>query len=273
MFSIVIPLYNKELSIQTTLESVLNQTFKDFEVIIVNDGSTDNSCGVVKVFNDDRIKIINKTNGGVSSARNRGIREAKHEWIAFLDGDDLWYSDHLKTLEEAIRMYNYEEVFCNSYIRSNEELSEKISNSVVVVDDYFKEAVKKQFFWTSVACIHRRVFDNVGGFNENYNRGEDLDLWTRIGRKYKFVKSNKVTAVYRLEAENRSDLQFDLNKSRIYNYNFDNVLSNSELRYYKTGLVNTLRGFIKQRSFKNFILLYKKHMNHISLLDVISFSQ
>jgi len=90
MFSVVIPLYNKERSVKNTIESVLNQTFQDFEVIVVNDGSTDNSLEVVKSFNDERIRIINQKNSGVSSARNRGIKEAKYEWIAFLDADDLW---------------------------------------------------------------------------------------------------------------------------------------------------------------------------------------
>jgi len=77
MFSVVIPLYNKELSIGNTIQSVLNQTCQDYEIIIVNDGSTDNSLHVVEQINDSRIRIINKPNGGVSSARNRGIKEAK----------------------------------------------------------------------------------------------------------------------------------------------------------------------------------------------------
>ena len=80
MFSVVIPLYNKELSIKNTIQSVLNQTFQDFEIVVVNDGSTDNSLHVLKEIDDTRIRIINKTNGGVSSARNRGIKEAKFRW-------------------------------------------------------------------------------------------------------------------------------------------------------------------------------------------------
>lgn len=92
-FSIVIPLYNKEKSITTTINSVLNQTCGDFELIIVNDGSTDTSLEIVQSIKDERIRIINQKNGGVSSARNQGIIEAKFDWIAFLDADDLWEKD------------------------------------------------------------------------------------------------------------------------------------------------------------------------------------
>ena len=89
MFSIIIPLYNKELSVGNTIHSVLNQRFQDFEVLVVNDGSTDNSAKAVEKINDARIRLITQTNVGVSAARNRGITEAKFEWIAFLDSDDL----------------------------------------------------------------------------------------------------------------------------------------------------------------------------------------
>ena len=90
MFSVIIPLYNKEKSVSSTLQSVLNQTFKKFEVIVVDDGSTDGSYDVVKQFKDERIRLIQKENGGVSSARNRGIQETKYDHVAFLDADDVW---------------------------------------------------------------------------------------------------------------------------------------------------------------------------------------
>src|SRR5690606_27197086 len=95
MFSIVIPLYNKELSVGNTIHSVLNKRFQDFEVLLVNDGSTDNSANAVEKINDARIRLITQTNLGVSAARNRGITEAKFEWIAFLVSDDLWLENHL----------------------------------------------------------------------------------------------------------------------------------------------------------------------------------
>src|SRR5690606_11857402 len=114
MFSIVIPLYNKEQSVTNTLQSVLNQTYTEFEVVIVNDGSTDNSVEKVEAFNDPRIRLIHQANAGVSAARNKGIEEAKFEWIAFLDADDLWMENHLSTLRNMIETYPEYKAFCNS---------------------------------------------------------------------------------------------------------------------------------------------------------------
>ena len=90
MISVVIPLYNKEKYIKRAIESVLNQTFQKFEIIVVNDGSTDKSAEIVQNIKDPRIRLINQKNAGVSAARNRGIQEAKYEYIAFLDADDFW---------------------------------------------------------------------------------------------------------------------------------------------------------------------------------------
>ena len=92
MISVVIPLYNKEKQIKRTLQSVLTQTFQDFEIVIVNDGSTDNSTIEVEKIKDSRIRLIHQENAGVSAARNKGIEEAKYELIAFLDADDEWKS-------------------------------------------------------------------------------------------------------------------------------------------------------------------------------------
>ena len=96
--SVVIPLYNKQNCIRETLRSVLNQSYTDFEVLVVDDGSTDGSLEVVREFSDKRLRIIEKPNSGVSATRNAGIAAAANEWIAFLDADDIWTSFHLETL-------------------------------------------------------------------------------------------------------------------------------------------------------------------------------
>ena len=101
-FSIIIPLYNKEKDIEKTISSVLEQTFNDFEIIIVNDGSTDKSEEIVKGIKDERITIFSKKNEGVSSARNFGVKKPNTSFIAFLDGDDYWYPNHLENLFSII---------------------------------------------------------------------------------------------------------------------------------------------------------------------------
>jgi|SRR5690625_639018 len=269
MFSVVIPLYNKELSIRNTLQSVLDQTFTDFEIVIVNDGSTDSSAAIVEEFTDPRIRLIHQENQGVSAARNRGIREAKNEWIAFLDGDDLWKEDHLETIRKMIDKYPKDKIFTTSYNRSHERLPDIQDHDIAIIENYFTESIKGHFTWTGVICIHQSVFEEVGGFNVRLNRGEDLEMWTQIGRKYRFIKSNHVTAIYRVEAENRSDLYFDLQKSRVYNYDFKNSTSKSETKYYKNQIITTLMSFIINKEFNNFLILKRKHSPIISNLDII----
>ena len=102
-FSIVIPLYNKESYIEKTLKSVLNQTFTHYEIIVINDGSTDDSEATVLEFNDKRIQLYNQKNQGAAVARNLGIEKAKYNYIAFLDADDLWMENHLETLKTLIQ--------------------------------------------------------------------------------------------------------------------------------------------------------------------------
>src|SRR5574344_1047459 len=115
MISVVIPLYNKERYIERALRSVLNQTFGDFEIVVVNDGSTDASVSVVEGIEDSRIRIINQKNGGVSAARNRGIEESKYDIVAFLDADDVWKENHLSVIAELIDKYPACGVFATSY--------------------------------------------------------------------------------------------------------------------------------------------------------------
>lgn len=219
MFSIVIPLYNKSKSIASTIESVLNQTYPNFELIIVNDGSTDNSVEVVAGIVDKRIRLINKPNGGVSSARNRGVAEAKYEYVAFLDGDDLWYPNALEEYKILIENFEQCAVYCSSYSMSIKENQSKL-NRYVVDDYYYYDALsyaKNGFALTCSDCIvvKRKCFLVVGGFNEQLVMGEDLDMWRRLSEKYLFAKSDVVTALYRTDTENRATAVLEPVKNKL----------------------------------------------------------
>lgn len=204
MFSVVIPLYNKEKNIFNTVQSVIDQTFQDFEIVVVNDGSTDKSAEIVESIRDSRVRLVHQENQGVSAARNKGIKEASYEWIAFLDGDDLWEKEHLETHKKIIGMYPEEKVFTTSFKLSN-QLSDTISDYDVIetINNYFKEALEQYVTCSSVICVNRRCFSVVGFFNEKYCRGEDIDMWARLGKQYKFIKSLKVTAIYIQDSENK----------------------------------------------------------------------
>ena len=206
MFSIVIPLYNKFNFIKETVYSVLNQTYNEFEIIIVNDGSTDKSLEAAKEIKDSRIKIYSKINEGVSIARNFGISKASNEYIAFLDADDLWRSDYLETLKGLIKKYPEASLFSTAYYINNDRnkaifFSDEIED--ILIDNYCKGILTKKIFcWTSSTCIRKKVINEVGNFKEGIQIGEDIDLWLRVGLKYKVAFSYKECAIYKTNTEN-----------------------------------------------------------------------
>lgn len=273
MISVVIPLYNKELSIKSTIQSVLHQTYRDFEIIVVNDGSTDNSSSIVDSINDDRIRIINQTNQGVSAARNRGITEAQFEWVAFLDGDDLWKENHLEEVNKMMTVFPDEKVYATSfeYSDARKMFRHTRKKSIFKINNYFKEALKESLVCTDIVVINKICFDCVGCFDESINRGEDTDLWTRLARNYNIVKSSLVTAVYRVDAENRTTLSKDLESTFIYYINLDEIKDIDEEKYFKEMIANRLYQYARSRDLNNFRKLKKKYPP-ISYIAIIRYS-
>ena len=230
MFSVIIPLYNKELSIKNTIQSVLDQTYQEFEIIVINDGSTDNSAKQVKEITDSRIKIVQQNNQGVSAARNHGIEEAKYEWIAFLDGDDFWEDNHLEEINNMIDKFPDQLIFATSYQLSNKvtQFKNNHNENVYKVEDYFKDALNESLIWTGVVVINKKCFDKVGKFRPYLTNGEDIDLWARLARQFTLIKSNTVTCIYRVDAENRTSLNKNLRSTHIYYLDIESSLSKSE---------------------------------------------
>lgn len=201
-FSVIIPLYNKESFIENTINSVLNQTFTDYEIIIVNDGSTDKSEQIIQKFNDSSIRYYTKENGGASTARNLGIELAQGQYITFLDADDFWYPYFLKTFHTAIVSNPDAKVFG---ARIEIELADKkIYPAVYNFDltkkyqflNYFKNSLKESILMTISSVFHRSVFDQIGVFDTTIKSGQDTDLWIRIGLVYPVLFSNIIVARY-----------------------------------------------------------------------------
>jgi glycosyltransferase involved in cell wall biosynthesis len=201
-YSIVIPLYNKEKFIQTTLKSVLNQTFIDFEIIVVNDGSTDNSEEVISQINDKRVHYFCKINEGVSSARNFGIEKAKGDYICLLDADDYWEPDFLFEFHSVIHKNGNHNVFsCAIKIEiENKTYSGKYSlpnKTEIQILNYF-EASKYQSIISSSSVIFKRcVFEKIGLFDTKIKMDEDTDFWIRVGIEYPIIFINKELAIYK----------------------------------------------------------------------------
>jgi glycosyltransferase involved in cell wall biosynthesis len=202
MVSIVIPLYNKEQSICKTIESVLQQTYTDFELIVVNDGSTDNSLEVVRnLVNEIPLWIIDKSNGGVSSARNAGVNVAKGRFIALLDGDDVWFPEHLERLKKAIYKYPKVKFFGSGYQR----ISGKWIYFTIPWGGYKISDVFSCFKWgqpinSSTVVIDKEVWNIVGGFNERFSFYEDYEFFFRVGQVTKCCVVQNVSASYTSDA-------------------------------------------------------------------------
>lgn len=257
MFSIVIPLYNKELSIKNTIQSVINQTCQDFEIIVVNDGSTDDSAKIIESIDDYRIRLICQKNQGVSAARNSGIKEAKREWIALLDGDDLWEANHLEEIKKMMDVFPNEKVYVTSFEYSDgrKMFKHPRKNPIFKIENYFKEAIKESLVCSSIVVINNSCFEEIEGFNEKLKYGEDLELWARLAQNFQIIKSGKTTAVYRVDAENRSETNQKL--EHCLEFHVDLRLANNDyIRDYYYYLINRrLYSYLRTLKFKNFFKL------------------
>ncbi len=200
--SIVMPLYNKERWVADTIQSILSQTFQDFELIIVDDGSTDNSIEAVKSFKDDRIRVINQKNSGVSRARNRGISESKGKFIAFIDADDIWRGKHLEYLIEAFERYTNTIYTANTIELVREEVT-KVSSDLDDIDfkeyNYIESISNNQFNIHIGSVLFRRdILIKLNGFYEDMSIGEDVNLLLRTSCEGDAILCNYRGMVYRL---------------------------------------------------------------------------
>ncbi len=210
-FSVVIPLYNKERHIKRTLSSVLEQSFSDFEVVIINDGSTDNSLNIVEALVDDRIKVYSIKNSGVSHARNLGIEKSNSDFIAFIDADDVWKTHHLTDLKSLIEDFPNCGMYTKAYVRSYKSLDiESTYNTIPkdehwrgVLEDYFEASMDYSIALTSAVMLTKNAWKNTGGFNTSFDSGEDTDLWIRIAIKYSVAFDNKVSVTHYLDSDNK----------------------------------------------------------------------
>ncbi len=204
-FSIIIPLYNKEKHISKTVQSVLNQTYADYEIIIVNDGSTDASLTLANAFKDQRVKIYSIQNKGVSYARNYAVTKCNYTHIAFLDADDLWKPNHLQQLKHLIQTYPDCGLYAMGYEKSffeRKKVKANFSNLklpfVGIVTNYFDNSYYDALCWTSAIAMTKKQFNHFGGFDEDLRSGQDTEFWVRIALQCPIAFSSKITAIKRL---------------------------------------------------------------------------
>ncbi|WP_332021807.1 glycosyltransferase family 2 protein [Kaistella sp.] len=180
MFSVIIPYYKKRKYIERCIDAVLAQSYQDFEIILVDDGSQDDVAQLIEEIYSGKVQLILQENQGVSAARNTGIAAATHDYIAFLDADDYWSPFYLACNAQIINNETDVKIIGSHYTRKKSALELK-NNSLdyFKFENYFKAAVRNTFFLTSATVVNRDFFEENFGFNSNLKRGEDIDVWLR----------------------------------------------------------------------------------------------
>ncbi len=210
--SVVVPLYNKSLYIERTIRSILAQQCADFEILVVDDGSTDGGGSLVEALNDPRILLVRQNNQGRSAARNRGGREARAELVALLDADDEMGPGHLSALLRLRRLFPQAGLYATGYRKTfhrnlSLEISVRPSGQMkpVLIDNYFAYATRNIVCSSNVA-LPRTVLQEMCGFAQNETWGEDLDLWGRVALRYPLAYDPQVYNTYHCEACGRTPL-------------------------------------------------------------------
>lgn len=212
--SVIIPLYNKEKSIEQTVRSVLTQTFPNFELIIVDDGSTDNSVAIVQQMNDQRIRLISQKNLGPSAARNIGVRNANTEWILFLDADDELLPDALKHFSELRQKYDTMDIFdCSSIIQNKGKRRLRENPIEGVIDNPMKMCFLGKIGPGSGHAMFRRSLLELFPYNEQIRRFEDAEHIIKILPHAEVYSSRKptfvVNKVFSFASSPREDISED----------------------------------------------------------------
>tara|TARA_B100000809_G_scaffold266928_1_gene333139 strand:+ start:3011 stop:3955 length:945 start_codon:yes stop_codon:yes gene_type:complete len=281
-FSVVIPLFNKEKDVLRTIHSVLNQTFSNFEIIIIDDGSTDKSKFVVNNIKDDRINLFAKKNEGVSIARNFGITNASSKFIAFLDADDYWYPDHLEKLDSLTNLFPNGKWFATAYEKKyHENFTSPMNSSILkngndwngIVNNYFENSLIDCLAWTSAVCMRKDFFLSLNGFDTKitHGAGEDTDLWLRAALSSKLIFSTKITATHNLDGSNRISNTPTLKRSYMDLDQYE-VLSkdNEQLKIY---LDLNRYSFAIQHKMSNDLTSYKKYLKDLNINNLNSKQQ
>ncbi|MBE9228368.1 glycosyltransferase [Phormidium sp. LEGE 05292] len=206
LISVIIPAYNNEKTIRETIESVLKQTFYDFELIVINDGSSDRTLEIATDIKDLRIKVFSYINAGGAVSRNRGFSHSVGEFIAFLDADDLWTPDKLEAQLKALQK-NPHAAVAYSWLDAIDESGKFLrkGNHITEKGDIFAKLFLIPFVESgSNPLIRRQAFIDIGGFDESLTASQDYDLYLRLAARYEFIAVPIPQILYRISSNSMS---------------------------------------------------------------------
>ncbi|HPS33450.1 MAG TPA: glycosyltransferase family 2 protein [Anaerolineaceae bacterium] len=274
-FSVVIPVYNKEKYIKRAINSVLSQTHQKFEIIIIDDGSTDDSIDIAREVQDSRIKIIQQENLGVSAARNRGIKEANHDWVAFLDADDEWLPRFLEEINNLILDFPACQVAGTGFflVNKNGEIQvNKISCPITpgwtgYLKNFAASMTKGGPLSSSSFAATKQALLQAGLYPEGVTLSEDLSLYLMLAIDYQIAYSYAPLAIYHLEAENRTWKGLDTTELHVIRLGKEILQMTDVNQEFKDNLFEFLVGLELRRAK---ILLYRGAKDKV--LEILHFS-
>lgn len=286
--SVIIPTYNRGHLIGRAIDSVLGQTYRDFEIIVIDDGSTDNTKDLLLDRYANKIRYISQQNRGVSAARNRGIREACGEFIAFLDSDDAWLS--FKLAEQVEILDNNPDVslvFSDAellegverrrYSLARTENKDVISNFQKTVlelqfndgsyfkEDLFEELLDHNLMLTPTVLLRKKILEKTKYFNEELLLAEDYDLWIRVARETPLAFLNRVTATIRIMGDGLSSGSY---RARIRYYEWEGKVFEGQLRV----VPGEYRSKIRRKIIQTYNMVAWGYLSDINLAKVRKFS-
>lgn len=210
MFSVIIPLYNKERHIQKTIDTVLNQTFGEFEIIVIDDGSTDQSLNIVRNIDCDKLRVYTQENQGVSVARNHGVKKANYDYLLFLDADDGLLPTYLSEISKLTEEYPEAGIYSSNFYNYKSKFDVLIERPVPflpekgIVNNYFELIHEKRSILASVNVITRDAFIEAGGYPKGMPNGEDTYLFSKILLNEKLCYLNKPLYFLTYDSDNRA---------------------------------------------------------------------
>lgn len=229
--SIIMPAYNAEKMIAESIQSVVNQTYTDWELIVINDGSNDNTSTIVSMYNDPRIILLEQQNSGVAEARNNGIRNAHGKMIAFLDSDDLWLATKLEKFMSYVEKYNFTGLMYSKmrYFNENPEKSLPYNPwEAFHESNPYYHLLLVDYIPTLTVMVNKKIFDDIGLFDKNFFGTEDWDMWLRIIKKHPIAFIDEELSLYR-NHENGISKKYERHHQEEYKVMQKHLLNKSTL--------------------------------------------
>lgn len=206
LFSVIIPLYNKEAEVEATIRSVMAQTLQPLEIVVVNDGSTDRSAERVEAIGSPLVRLISQPNAGECAARNRAMAEARGDYFALVDADDLWKPEFLEEMASLIASWPECGIYSTAFevVSPTGRVRGNCPTERGVVENFWRESMTRYVTIPSATVLPRRVVEELGGFPEGMKMGGDQWMWIKVASRHRVCFSPRALCEYSMVASNRS---------------------------------------------------------------------